>query len=87
MALLDAAADENTDPHFGSRTMRRILDQLSVVDAHLDTYGDELAAELLESHRRVRTASGEIVRGLRVTAQKPADVLGVYVYLPAGGAA
>ncbi|SPF04336.1 helicase-related protein [Streptomyces sp. MA5143a] len=83
VGLLDATASGNTDPHFGERTMTRILDQLPDVNAHLETYGDELAAELDAAHRRVRAASGEIVRGLSVTAQKPADVLGAYVYLPA----
>jgi superfamily II DNA or RNA helicase len=85
--LLDATASENTDPHFGERTMTRILDQLSDVNGHLETYGDDLAAELHAAHRRVRVASGEIVRGLSVTAQKPADILGAYVYLPAAAAA
>ncbi|MET8418934.1 helicase-related protein [Streptomyces sp. NPDC005134] len=82
-ALLDATATENTDPYFGERTMTRILGQLSETTGYLESYGDELAAGLDASHRRVRTASGEIVRGLSVTAQKPADILGAYVYLPA----
>ncbi|RLV09840.1 helicase [Streptomyces griseocarneus] len=82
-ALLDATASGNTDPYFGERTMTRILDQLPDVSGYLESYGDELAAELVASHRRVRDASGEIVRGLTVTAQKPADILGAYVYLPA----
>lgn len=86
LGLLDATADENTDPTFGERTMSRVLDGLPTVTAHLEAYGVELADELLASHRRVRSASGEIVRGVDVTAQKPADVLGVYVYLPASGA-
>lgn len=86
-ALLDATATENTDPYFGERTMTRILGQLPETTAHLESYGDELAADLDASHRRVRTASGEIVRGLSVTAQKPADILGAYVYLPAAPAA
>ncbi|MFJ7072868.1 helicase-related protein [Streptomyces sp. NPDC098781] len=81
--LLDATASDNTDPHFGERTMTRILDQLPDVNGYLDSYGAELAAELDAAHRRVRAASGEIVRGLSVTAQKPADILGAYVYLPA----
>ncbi|MEU1176864.1 helicase-related protein [Streptomyces sp. NPDC005820] len=81
--LLEATASENTDPHFGERTMTRILSQLSDVGDHLERYGDELAADLDAAHRRVRAASGEIVRGLSVTAQKPADILGAYVYLPA----
>ncbi|MEV5909323.1 helicase-related protein [Streptomyces chartreusis] len=83
VGLLDATASGNTDPHFGERTMTRILDQLPDVNDYLEMYGDELAAELDAAHRRVRAASGEIVRGLSVTAQKPADILGAYVYLPA----
>ncbi|QIK06134.1 DEAD/DEAH box helicase [Streptomyces sp. ID38640] len=83
VALLEATASENTDPHFGERTMTRILGQLADVSDHLEHHGDDLARGLDESHRRVRTASGEIVRGLSVTAQKPADILGAYVYLPA----
>ncbi|UXY31084.1 DEAD/DEAH box helicase [Streptomyces sp. HUAS TT20] len=86
-ALLDATASENTDAHFAERTMSRVLGQLDEVFAHLEAYGEELATELDASHRRVRAASGEIVRGLSVTAQRPADVLGAYVYLPATPAA
>ncbi|MFY1702648.1 helicase-related protein [Micromonospora sp. WMMA1923] len=83
LALLDATADANTDPGFGERTMRQILTDLPATHDHLTGYGDELAAELLASHRRVRSAAGEIVRGLTVTAQGRPDVLGAYVYLPA----
>ncbi|MBV6695897.1 DEAD/DEAH box helicase [Kitasatospora aureofaciens] len=83
LALLDAQATLNTDLHFGERTMSRILGQLPDVQGHLESYGEQLAAELDASHRRVREATGEIVRGLRVRAQQPADVLGAYVYLPA----
>ncbi|MEU6086696.1 DEAD/DEAH box helicase [Streptomyces sp. NPDC047085] len=86
-ALLDVTASANTDPHFGERMMQRVLDQLPDVYGHLESYGEELAAELDSSHRRVRQASGEIVRGLSVTAQKPADVLGAYLYLPANPSA
>ncbi|WP_328312092.1 DEAD/DEAH box helicase [Streptomyces sp. NBC_00442] len=80
--LLTAEAAENTDDYFQERTMRRTLGQLDAVQDHMTAYGDELAAELHESHRRVRRASDEIVQGLKVTAQQPADILGVYVYLP-----
>ncbi len=83
--LLHATADENTDPTFGERTMKRLLDALPDATEHLDQYGDGLAAELRDSHRRVRSAA-EIIRGVDVKAQKPADVLGAYVYLPVTGA-
>jgi len=88
-ALTEATADENIDPAFAARTVSRLLEGLPAVTPSLEEYGEELAAELLASHRRVRAASGEIVRGVSVTVQKPADVLGAYVYLPvaaAGGA-
>ncbi|MFF8726468.1 helicase-related protein [Streptomyces sp. NPDC015171] len=84
--LLEARAAENTSAAFGERALTRVLDQLGEVGDRLAAYGDELAGELDASHRRVRQASREIVRGLSVTAQKPADVLGVYVYLPASPA-
>ncbi|SFL06582.1 DEAD/DEAH box helicase [Streptosporangium canum] len=87
LCLLDATADENTDAMFGERTMSRVLAGLPAVTAHLEEYGEQLRAELLDSHRRVRTASGEIIRGLEVITQRPADILGVYVYLPASQAA
>lgn len=85
LKLLGATADDNTDRDFGERTMSRVLDGLPATTAHLEAYGERLAAELLASHRRVRSASGEIVRGVTVTAQKPADILGAYVYLPISG--
>lgn len=83
--LLHVTADENTDPTFGERTVKRVLDALPDATEHLHKYGDQLAAELRDSHRRVRSAAGEIIRGVDVTAQKPTDVLGAYVYLPVSG--
>ncbi|MFL1428148.1 MULTISPECIES: helicase-related protein [unclassified Nocardiopsis] len=80
--LVGYEATENTAPNMGVNTMRRVLDALPATTGHLNAYGEELAAELADSHRRVRVASDEIRRGLKVEAQKPADVLGVYVYLP-----
>ncbi|MFF0257396.1 helicase-related protein [Streptomyces microflavus] len=82
LALLTAKAAESTDDYFQERTMRRTLGQLDAVQDHMAAHGDRLAEELHESHRRVRRASDEIVQGLKVTAQQPADILGVYVYLP-----
>ena len=82
LALLQVGADANTDPGFAERTAARVLDRLDGMSAHLDEYGEQLATELLASHRRVRGASGEIIRGVQVIVQKPADVLGAYVYLP-----
>ncbi|MEV0093684.1 DEAD/DEAH box helicase [Streptomyces sp. NPDC050738] len=81
-ALLSAHASANTHEQLARNQITRTLDGLPDLSAHLTEYGTSLAAELDASHRRVRKANEEIVRGLKVVAQEPADVLGVYVYLP-----
>jgi hypothetical protein len=81
-ALLAARATANTHELLARNQITRDLTGLPDLSAHLTAYGSRLAAELDASHRRVRKANEEIVRGLKVVPQEPADVLGVYVYLP-----
>ncbi|MEU9331762.1 DEAD/DEAH box helicase [Streptomyces sp. NPDC048290] len=81
-ALLGARAAANTHEQLARNQIARALDGLPDLSAHLTAYGTRLAGELDASHRRVRKANEEIVRGLKVVPQEPADVLGVYVYLP-----
>ncbi|MET9254883.1 DEAD/DEAH box helicase [Streptomyces sp. NPDC003717] len=81
-ALLSARAAASTHEQRVRNQITRTLDGLPELSAHLTEYGTRLAAELDASHRRVRRANEEIVRGLKVVPQEPADVLGVYVYLP-----
>ncbi|MFK0128186.1 DEAD/DEAH box helicase [Streptomyces nigra] len=81
-ALLGACATANTHELAARNAITRALDGLPGLADHLTEYGTRLAAELDASHRRVRKANEEIVRGLKVVPQEPADVLGVYVYVP-----
>ncbi|WP_225080714.1 DEAD/DEAH box helicase [Streptomyces sp. CoT10] len=81
-ALLSARATANTHEQLALKRISGALDGLPDLSAHLTEYGTRLAAELDASHRRVRKANEEIVRGLKVVPQEPADVLGVYAYLP-----
>ncbi|HZU76203.1 MAG TPA: helicase-related protein [Dehalococcoidia bacterium] len=81
-ALVNVQATENTAPEFAEANVERILVGLGELLPYLDDYGRRRAAELRDSHRRVRGASEQRLRGLRVEVQKPADILGVYVYLP-----
>jgi hypothetical protein len=83
--LLAVTADENTAPEFAAATVQRVLDGQPALVGELERRGDTLAAGLLDSHRRVRRSLDATRRGLRVIAQKPVDVLGVYVYLPVTG--
>lgn len=85
--LLAVRASANTNPQMSRNQIARTLDNLGELTAHLEEYGDRLAAELDASHRRVRKANEEIVRGLKVVPQTPADILGAYVYLPAASSA
>jgi len=84
-ALIEATADANIAPDQARDFIQRAVAGLDALATHLDDHGDKLADRLRESHRRVREVTGEVRRGLTVTAQKPADVLGVYVYLPVAG--
>jgi len=81
-ALLNATADANTAPEFARAAVSRILDGLPEVLPEVNRRGTELAEELREAHRRVRRSTDQAVRGVRVTLQGDADILGTYVYLP-----
>ncbi len=91
-ALLAATPDGNIPADLARDRAGKALAEVPLLAAHLDTAADESAARLLAAHRRVRAGAGAVRRGLSVTAQHPADVLGVYLYLPvpagtAGGGA
>lgn len=78
--LLEARPSGNVvgaDQHIASA-----LQQLPGLADDLDAHGVQLAERLKASHRRVRAASGAVLRGLDVRVETPADVLGVYVFIP-----
>jgi superfamily II DNA or RNA helicase len=89
-ALASALPTGNVPPDQAIDFAEQATDDLPLVRQYLDDVGDQLAAELRDSHIRVREAAGQRVRRqITVHPLKPADVLGVYVYLPgqsAGGA-
>ncbi len=80
--LLAAEPGANIAPEMARRQFERILDGLPTLRPHLDHLATERGEELLAAHRRVRRAGKQTVRALRVEPHLPADVLGVYVYLP-----
>ncbi|MGI8631829.1 MAG: helicase-related protein [Solirubrobacterales bacterium] len=83
--LLNATADANVAPDLAAQLTDRVVASLDALGPHLDAEGERLAAELLDAHRRVRAAAVAARRGLNVSAQRPADVLGLYVWLPVAG--
>lgn len=80
--LLDAAPSGN--PPNPTQFIESALQTVVGLQSDLDAHGEEKATDILEAHRRVRGAAGAAKRGLSIRAEKPADVLGVYVFLPKG---
>lgn len=80
-ALLAAEPAANLPPDRVRRELDRALAGLNVLGPALDDLAEARARELLESHRRVREAAAATGR-FAVEPQLPADVLGVYIYLP-----
>ncbi|GAB48609.1 helicase-related protein [Mobilicoccus pelagius] len=87
MALLTARADANIPSDQAREFAQRAIGAAATLAPVLEERAQARAVELLESHRRVRAGARAARAGLRVRAQLPVDVLGVYVYLPVLGGA
>jgi superfamily II DNA or RNA helicase len=81
-ALLTAAPDANTAPEFAQAAIRRVLDGLPQVIPEVNRRGAQFAEDLRDAHRRVRRSTDQAVRGVTVSSQGDADILGTYVCLP-----
>ena len=81
--LLTAQPSGNVPPDQAMDFAERAVADVPALGAELDSTADALAIRLRDDHIRVREASGQHVRRqIAVRAQKPADILGIYVYLP-----
>jgi hypothetical protein len=83
-ALLAATPEANVHAGQAMSFVQQVVDGFDSIRPHLDEVARQRGEELLEAHRRVRQAAQ--MRGVRyrVEPKLPPDVLGVYVYLPAG---
>jgi superfamily II DNA or RNA helicase len=80
--LLDASPDENVPEEHAKQFLSRITGDYAPVLKKLNDYAKERGEQLLQAHRRVRTASRIKGVSYRVEPQLPADTLGLYTYLP-----
>jgi hypothetical protein len=81
-----STARGNIPPDQAIDFAEQAIADLPAVTPHLNQAADELAAAMRESHIRVREAAGQRARRqIAVRPEKPADILGVYVYLPTAG--
>jgi hypothetical protein len=81
-ALLHAEPAGNLAPQQATTFVRQVVEGMSHLRAYLDQLAVGRAEELLDAHRRVRTASQIAGARYDVRPQLPVDVLGVYVLLP-----
>ena len=83
-ALLAATPDANIAPEQARQFVGKVVEAAAALSPHLDGFAAERAKTLLAVHRQLRDESR--IKGLKydVRPQLPADVLGVYVLLPAG---
>jgi superfamily II DNA or RNA helicase len=83
--LLAAVSSGNVIADQARDFLERAVDGLDELSPNLAATADAHAAALRDAHIRVREAGGQRVRRqISVTALKPVDILGLYVYLPGG---
>ena len=64
--------------HHLSRALERMESLRPALHDHVHRHGEKL----IEAHRRVRKAGNLALRSLRIEPHLPADILGLFVYLP-----
>lgn len=81
-ALLETTPEMNVPLEVAREYLSRVVNEFALVQPQLNVLAEQRGQELLEAHRRVRTAAR--LRGIsqRVEIQLPPDVLGIFIYLP-----
>ncbi|BBZ79501.1 ATP-dependent helicase HepA [Mycolicibacterium anyangense] len=85
-ALLTAKPSGNVDDALARMQLGRALGRLPTLGKHLTETGKHAAKDLVSEHQAVRSASKAGGRAPTVKFLPPADVLGIYVFLPEAGA-
>jgi superfamily II DNA or RNA helicase len=81
-ALLDATPDANITADQATGFLQKVIDQFGSLSPHLEAVAQQRGNDLLEAHRRVRSASKLKGVRYRVEPQLPPDILGIYMFLP-----
>jgi superfamily II DNA or RNA helicase len=80
--LILAEPAMNISPDRAAQFVTRIIEGFDHLKAHLEQEAFRRGEELLNAHRRVRSAARMSGVRYRVEPHLPPDVLGIYVYLP-----
>lgn len=84
--LLTLKPSGNVDDSLARMQLGRALGRLDALTGHLTMTGRDAAMDLVSEHQAVRSAAKAGGRAPAVKFLPPADVLGVYVFLPEAGA-
>lgn len=80
--LFDLRPEGNVLPEQATSQVQRVLADLTILQEAINTRVSERGETLMRAHSRVRSASN--LRGIKYTVKPvlPADVLGIYLFLP-----
>src|SRR5581483_6749999 len=78
--VITAKPGANVPRELAVQQLESVATHLSKLAPALDSLVEARGQELLEAHRRVRTAAG--ARGTYRIESNPPDVVGIYVFLP-----
>ncbi|RZM79123.1 helicase-related protein [Leptolyngbya iicbica] len=80
--LLTATPDGNISADQATTFLQKVIDQFDHLSPHLESVAQQRGNDLLEAHRRVRSAAKLKGVRYRVEPQLPPDVLGIYMFMP-----
>jgi superfamily II DNA or RNA helicase len=83
-ALLLAIPDEQVPKKEAEAIIAELLGDVGRLNTKLEDEGQRLGEKLLDAHKRIRAAAQVRDLTFEVRPHVPPDVLGVYVYVPAG---
>ncbi len=86
-ALLLAKPDDNVSDDVARNFVQKVIDEFDHLRPQLNDVAEAHGKELLDAHKRVRTAARRTGVKYSIEPQLPPDVLGLYVYLPASSGA
>ncbi len=81
--LLELKPSANMTPEQKTYMLQRVIEQVNHLMLHLEQQAKELAIQLADTHQRVRRHN-DIRSKIKITPQLPLDIIGLYLFLPAG---
>ncbi len=86
-ALMASTPSGNVAPEQARDFVTQVVEQFKALQPRVESEARRRADELRDAHQRVRAAARLASASLRVEPELPADVLGIYVFLPGGESA